>query len=64
MIACLTAFLFGHKRFVWWLNIAKLTLQTVKEICNCHYKQTKYSAGTDEKCCYRQSDDIAKLKCM
>jgi len=39
---------------VWRLHIAELTLQTVKESCNCCYKRTKYSAGTDEKCRYRR----------
>jgi len=39
----LTAFVFGHKRFVWWLHKAELTLQTVKKTCNCRYKWTKCS---------------------
>jgi len=39
------AFLFGHKRYVWWFHTAEITLQTVKKTCNCRYKQTQYSAG-------------------
>jgi len=62
-IGCSTGFIFGHKRFVWWLHIAELTVQTVKKTCNCRYKQTKDSAGTDKKRRYRRSDDTAELKC-
>jgi len=45
MIGRLIVLVFGHKRFVRWLYIAELTLQTVKKTCNCRYKQTKYSVG-------------------
>jgi len=41
----LIAFLFGHKRFVWWPHIDELTLQTLKKTSNCRYKRKKYSAG-------------------
>ena len=44
-IVHLTAFLPSCKRFLWWLHIAELTLQTVKKTCNCRFKRTKYSAG-------------------
>jgi len=35
----ITASLFGHKKFVWWLHIAELTHETAKETCNCRYKR-------------------------
>jgi len=42
----------SYKRYVWWLHIAKLTLETVKKTWNC-FIYAQNTAGTDKKRRYR-----------
>jgi len=64
IIGHISAFLSGHRRFVWWFHIVELTLKTVKKTCDSHSKQTKYSAVTNNKHWYRLSEGIVELQCL